>query len=239
MKGDKCVLLISGGMDSTVLLGDLRTQGRDVFTVSFNYGQRHSKELQCLNDVLDYYNIIERHKYVDMRPVGALLRKGSLSGNDEVPHGMYDDEVMKSTIVPNRNMIMISIAVGYAISIGATSVYYAAHAGDHAIYPDCTEEFVKSLDTTVFIGNKWNEIDVRSPFIKMGKDELVGVGLRNMSPLELTWSCYEGKDRPCLKCGTCIERTEAFLLNDVVDPALSDDEWKEAVRLYSIFKSQE
>ena len=239
MRGDKCVLLISGGMDSTVLLGDLRTQGRDVFTVSFNYGQRHAKELQCLNDVLDYYGIVERHKFVDLRPVGELLNKGSLSGNDEVPHGMYDDDVMKSTIVPNRNMIMLSIAVGYAISIGATSVYYAAHAGDHAIYPDCTEEFVKSLDTTVFIGNKWNEIDVRSPFIKMGKDELVCVGLKNMAPLELTWSCYEGKGRPCLKCGTCIERTEAFLLNDIVDPALSGDEWKEAVRLYSMFKAQE
>ena len=239
MRGDKCVLLISGGMDSTVLLSDLRAQGRDVSTISFNYGQRHARELQSLNDVLDYYGIVERHKYVDLRPVGELLNKGSLSGNDEVPHGMYDNEIMKSTIVPNRNMIMLSIAVGYAISIGATSVYYAAHAGDHAIYPDCTEEFVKSLDTTVFIGNKWNEIEVRSPFVRIDKTELVQLGMHNTAPLELTWSCYEGKDRPCLKCGTCIERTEAFLLNDEVDPALSDEEWKEATRLYSMYKAQE
>ena len=239
MRGDKCVLLISGGMDSTVLLSDLRAQGRDVSTISFNYGQRHARELQSLNDVLDYYGIVERHKHVDLRPVGALLSKGSLSGNDEVPHGMYNNEVMKSTIVPNRNMIMLSIAVGYAISIDATSVYYAAHAGDHAIYPDCTEEFVKSLDTTVFIGNKWNEIEVRSPFIRIDKTELVQLGMHNTAPLELTWSCYEGKDRPCLKCGTCIERTEAFLLNDEVDPALSDEEWKEATRLYSMYKAQE
>ncbi|MCK5481916.1 MAG: 7-cyano-7-deazaguanine synthase, partial [Gammaproteobacteria bacterium] len=121
----------------------------------------------------------------------------------------------------------------------ATSVYYAAHAGDHAIYPDCTEEFVKSLDTTVFIGNKWNEIEVRSPFVRIDKTELVQLGMHNTAPLELTWSCYEGKDRPCLKCGTCIERTEAFLLNDEVDPALSDEEWKEATRLYSMYKAQE
>lgn len=239
MKGDKCVLLISGGMDSTVLLSDLRVQGRDVFTISFDYGQRHNKELGYLHGVLDYYGILQEHKVVDLRPVGELLDKGSLSGSDKIPHGMYDDEVMKSTIVPNRNMIMLSIAVGYAISIGATSVYYAAHAGDHAIYPDCTEEFVKSLDTAVFIGNRWNEIEVRSPFVRMDKSDLVCLGLRNSAPLELTWSCYEGKERPCLKCGTCIERTEAFLVNNVVDPALSNDEWKEAVRLYSMFKAQE
>jgi len=125
-------------------------------------------------------------------------------------------------------MIFLSIAVGYAVKIGAKDVYYAAHRSDQ-IYPDCRKEFVKAMDSAIYLANIYDPVELKAPFVDMTKAEIVALGLKLGVPYELTWSCYAGGERPCLKCGTCVERTEAFLLNNSKDPLLTEDEWKIAV----------
>ena len=109
---------------------------------------------------------------------------------------------------------------------------YAAHASDHEVYPDCRPEFIKSLSSSLKLGNLWTPIELYAPFQNLSKTDLVTLGLELNVPFELTWSCYEGKERPCLECGTCLERTEAFYKNKVKDLALSDSEWEQALILY-------
>jgi 7-cyano-7-deazaguanine synthase len=209
------VMLYSGGMDSTVLLYKLKP---DVKPLLFDYGQRHSKELSCAvarcNDLqLDY-------DFVDLRAMQHLIAKGSQSGSEPVPEGHYADESMKTTVVPNRNSIMLSIAIGHAIAIGAKNVHFAAHAGDHAIYPDCRPEFVYAFNRAMQLANEWSPVNVWAPFINMTKADIVQEGARYGVPFERTWSCYKGGTLHCGVCGTCTERKEAFAIADVTDPTI-------------------
>jgi len=176
------------------------------------------------------------HEIVDISSIQRLIAKGALTGDEEIPEGFYTDESQRKTIVPNRNMILLAIAVGYAVKVGEKEVYYAAHKSDYAIYPDCRKEFVKALDTAVYLATIFDPVEIKAPFVDMTKAEIVKLGLKLGVPYELTWSCYRGEERPCLKCGTCLERTEAFLMNGVKDPALSDEEWRKAVEIYERFK---
>jgi 7-cyano-7-deazaguanine synthase len=211
------VLVISGGVDSVTMLYHLvNCNIKPLYALSFNYGQRHLKELVCAERICKELNI--PHKVVDISSIQSLIAKGSLTGNEKVPYGNYTEESQKSTIVPNRNMIFLSIATGYAITKGVSTVYYAAHLGDRTIYPDCTKEFVKALDTAVFIGNKWTPVEVKAPFIDMKKSDIVKLGLELEVPYGMTYSCYEGDVVACGQCGTCVERIEAFMSNGVVDP---------------------
>ena len=138
-----------------------------------------------------------------------------LKGNSQtdpdipVPEGHYAEESMKATIVPNRNMIMLAIAAGHAMSIGADSVYYAAHAGDHAIYPDCRPELANALDYAIGLAD-WRKVRVERPFIDISKGSIARLGYVLKVPFELTWSCYKGDKYHCGKCGTCVERKEAL-----------------------------
>lgn len=219
------ILLFSGGLDSTTLLWKLRP---DVKCLSFYYGQRHLKELEMSYRITDDLEI--EHRVVDMAQhsqyqdwptcsVSDLIRSGSQMGVEEVPEGHYTDESMKKTVVPNRNMIMLAIATGWAVSSGAKEVYWACHAGDHVIYPDCRPEFFHYMANAIRVGNAWTPVELKAPFIYMGKHEIVNQGLALKVPYELTWSCYSGREKHCGKCGTCTERLEAFQLNGVKDPA--------------------
>ena len=211
----KTVLILSGGMDSTTLLYDLIDQGNEVYPISFNYGQRHSKELMLASKNCKRLGL--EHKIVDLTSLTSILDSSSLTGDIDVPEGYYKDENMKSTVVPNRNMIMLSIAVGYAINIGSDEVYYGAHAGDHDIYPDCRQEFVDALNDAAELCH-YEPVYIFAPYLYMDKGDIVKRGLELNVPYEDTWTCYKGGEYACGKCGSCVERLEAFKKNGVKDP---------------------
>ena len=212
----KTVLVYSGGLDSTVLLYHLLAAGDTVSTLAVNYGQRHSKELERARQITDLLGV--EHREIDLTSINQLLGGSSLTDQAiSIPHGHYEEDNMKSTVVPNRNMILLSLAAGWAISQKADCVSYAAHSGDHAIYPDCREEFADALDKAIQLAD-WQEVYLNRPFVDLTKADIAKRGAELGVPFELTWSCYEGQDLHCGRCGTCIERREAFHLAGVGDP---------------------
>lgn len=217
------LVLFSGGVDSTTLLYEIAPVD-NVVALSFLYGQRHDKELLSAKKIADRLGV--KHIKIDVTELSRMLFKGALIEEDvKVPEGYYTEESQKITVVPNRNGIFVNLAIAYAITNGFNRVYYAAHSGD-VIYPDCSVLFYNALRK---IARAWN-IELEAPYIYLKKKDIVARGLKLGIPYKLTWSCYNGLDRPCLKCGTCTERTEAFYLNGVKDPLLTDKEWEEAVR---------
>lgn len=212
---DKVVVIYSGGMDSYTLLHSVLAEGKRVYALSFNYGQRHAKELHYAQKVCDELGI--PHKIVDITAIHQLLLGSSLTDDIEVPDGHYAEESMKSTVVPNRNMIMLSLAIGYAVSIGAVAVYYGAHGGDHAIYPDCRPEFVEKMDAVSRVAN-YEPVEVLAPYLNQDKVEILRQGLAMGLDYGKTWTCYKGRERACGTCGSCHERLEAFSENNRIDP---------------------
>lgn len=210
----KTVLIYSGGMDSTTLLYYLLAQGREVMCITFDYGQRHRVEIESARIICADNNL--SHVVVDISDVSRLLSGSALTDNIEVPHGHYASDNMKLTVVPNRNAFMISIAYAYAISSGATSVSYAAHAGDHFIYPDCRPDFVHKVNAAFMSGSE-TTVRVDAPFLNMTKGEIAKLGASLGVPYDKTWTCYEGGDTPCGKCGSCDERREAMLYAGVTE----------------------
>lgn len=199
----KTKLIYSGGMDSTVLLYWLRDAGHDVSAISFHYGQRHGKEIQCAEAICDMIGV--PHQLVEL----PKLRGSALVGDGEIPHGHYAEESMKQTVVPNRNMIMLAHAASAAIVDGCDALAYGCHAGDHAIYPDCRPEFVATMSAAIAMCD-WSNLHLITPFVSIDKTEIARIAKRLSVPLELTWTCYEGGASPCGKCGSCTERNEAI-----------------------------
>jgi 7-cyano-7-deazaguanine synthase len=199
----KTKLIYSGGMDSTVLLYWLKAAGHNVSCVSFYYGQRHSKELDCAAHICSILDIA--HDIIQL----PKLRGSALVGDGEIPHGHYAEESMKQTVVPNRNMVMLAHATSIAIADKCDAIAYGCHAGDHAIYPDCRPEFVATMSAAITMCD-WSTMQLLTPFVGIDKTEIAQIAKRLSVPLELTWTCYEGGDVPCGKCGSCTERTEAI-----------------------------
>lgn len=213
------VLILSGGVDSTTLLYEMQSKGYNVHALTFNYAQRHKKEVECARKIAGLLNI--PHKVVDLTCISGLLGDSALLGGKDVPKCHYTEEAARQTIVPNRNMIMLSIAAGYAEAREIPEIFYAAHRNDSAIYPDCRAEFVDAMSPAIRLATAWHPVDLRAPFINMTKAEIVKLGIKLSVPYELTWSCYRGEERPCRSCPTCIEREEAFVLNCATDPLIA------------------
>lgn len=212
----KVVTIYSGGMDSTVLLYHLIAEGYDVRAISIDYGQRHRKELESARTICGTIGL--RNEVGDLRGITHLLGGSSLTDTKiDVPEGHYAAENMKATVVPNRNMIMLSVAIGYAITLQAPYVAYGAHAGDHIIYPDCRPEFASAINTAAMLAD-WHQVELLRPFVRMTEAEIAKRGAELGVPFELTWSCYKGGGVHCGRCGTCVERREAFVLAGLADP---------------------
>jgi 7-cyano-7-deazaguanine synthase len=220
----RVVTTLSGGLDSVTLAHVLAAEGHELIALSYDYGQRHAKEIDFAARCAQ--RLGAEHHVVDLRSVGALLSGSALvDAAVDVPEGHYTDASMASTVVANRNAILLSVAVGVAVARGAQAVAAAVHAGDHTVYPDCRPEFVAALEHEAKVANE-GFVDpafaVLAPFLEVGKDEIVRRGAALGVPFEETWSCYVGGAVHCGRCGTCVERIEAFDRAGVEDPTVYD-----------------
>lgn len=212
----RTILTLSGGLDSTVLLADLIHQGHDVSALAVDYGQRHRVELEHARRIAGHFGV--PFEIADLRGITHLLAGSSQTDpRVDVPSGHYTDQTMKQTIVPNRNMILLAVAAAWAMSRGADAVAYAAHAGDHTIYPDCRPPFADAMAQAIGLAD-WRRVELLRPFVHLTKAQIVQRGAELAAPLAMTWSCYRGGAMHCGACGTCVERREAFALARVADP---------------------
>jgi len=186
---NKAVVVYSGGMDSYTVLHTALAEGKEVYALSFNYGQRHSKELDVAAAVCAKHGI--PHKVVDISAINSLMAGSSLTSEIDIPEGHYAEESMKNTVVPNRNMVLLSMAIAYAVSLEAPEVYYGAHSGDHHIYPDCRPEFVHAMNAVSKIAN-YEPVEIVTPFLNSSKGEILAAGLAMNLDYSDTWTCYNG-----------------------------------------------
>lgn len=213
----KVVMILSGGMDSVSLMHYLVGGGNEVHALSFDYGQRHRKELDCATKCAAALRV--PHKVIDITGIAPLVGKSALTDDIEVPHGHYEAENMKMTVVPNRNAIMLSLAYGYACTIEAEALACGVHSGDHAIYPDCRPEFIEQLGAALATGTEGHrnpDLKIIAPFVNIDKGDIAQIGANCGVNFADTWTCYEGGDIHCGQCGACQERQEA--LADLGDP---------------------
>lgn len=212
----KVIVLLSGGMDSVTVLYHSMEMYDVAGTLSFDYGAKHnyseipfakyhSKQLGIPNQV------------IDARFIGKLFNSALLIGDEEIPEGHYEAENMIKTVVPFRNGIMLSIACGFAESVEAKGVVIAAHSGDHAIYPDCRNDFTEAMAKAMKLGT-YAQIELIAPFVNSNKIHIAKRGQELNIDFSKTWSCYKGEDIHCGVCGTCVERKEAFQVAGIEDP---------------------
>jgi len=225
----KTLVICSGGMDSVSLAHRVATEHELQGLVSFDYGQRHSKELDFAAACAGRLGVA--HHIIDIKGVGAALTGSALTDDIEVPDGHYAEETMKVTVVPNRNAIMLAIAFGMAAAQKADAVATAVHGGDHFIYPDCRPGFIdafQAMQNHALDG--YAEVTIYTPYVNGSKADIAVDGARYGAPFAETWSCYKGGDLHCGRCGTCVERREAFHLAGVNDPTeYADPEYWRAV----------
>ncbi len=224
----KALVLFSGGLDSTTCLAlAIDKYGKDeVLALSVSYGQKHSKEIEAAQKVAAYYGVTLQT--LDLAQIFAdsdcTLLKGS---GGVIPKESYAEQLAEtdgkpvSTYVPFRNGLFLSSAASIALSHGCEVIYYGAHSDDAAgnAYPDCSEDFNNAMNTAIFLGSG-RQLRIEAPFVAKTKADVVAEGLRLKAPYHLTWSCYEGGEKPCGLCGTCRDRAAAFAANGIADPAL-------------------
>lgn len=226
----KTLVICSGGLDSVSLAHRMAAEHQLIGLISFDYGQRHKKELDFARACAARLGV--PHQTIDISPIGASLTGSALTDDVEVPDGHYAEETMRVTVVPNRNAIMLAVAFGVAAAQKADAVALAVHGGDHFIYPDCRPGFIdafQAMQNHALDG--YADIRLLAPYVRQSKSDIVLDGARHATPFEATWSCYKGGAHHCGRCGTCVERREAFHLAGIADPTIYEDEgfWREAV----------
>lgn len=218
----KVVVLCSGGMDSVTALYWARKEHDVVAAISFDYGAKHNhREIPFAAEHAAKFGI--RHEVVTLDFVNRLFASDLLKSGGDIPEGHYEAENMKQTVVPFRNAIMLSVACGFAESTHAEGLVIAAHGGDHAIYPDCREDFMRAMGDAMRLGT-YAGIKLLRPFIAMTKGEIAAAGAKLGVDFARTWSCYKGGAVHCGRCGTCVERREAFAQAGLKDPTVYADE---------------
>lgn len=230
----KTLVICSGGLDSVSLAHKVAAEQTLTGLVSFDYGQRHSKELGFAAACAQRLGV--PHQIIDIRDVGQQLSGSALTDDVAVPDGHYAEESMRITVVPNRNAIMLAISFGVAAARQADAVGVAVHGGDHFIYPDCRPDFIdafQAMQNRALDG--YANVRLYAPFVHASKADIVTEGARHATPFAQTWSCYKGGDVHCGRCGTCVERREAFDLARQPDPTdyADADFWRAAVQARS------
>lgn len=226
----KTAVVCSGGLDSVSLAHIIAAEGSLSRLVSFDYGQRHRKELEFARRAAERLDV--PFHLIDLRMIGAALTGSALTDEIDVPDGHYAEETMRITVVPNRNAIMLTIAFGLAAANGDEAVACAVHGGDHFIYPDCRPAFTDAFATMQKAAlDGYADVMLRVPFVHKTKANIVAEGARAGTPFAETWSCYKGGEIHCGRCGTCVERREAFNLAGVPDPTVYADAdfWRAAI----------
>lgn len=222
----KALVLFSGGVDSTTALAlAISKYGKEnVIALSVSYGQKHKKEIEASNQLAKYYQV--EHLYLDLKKIFSYSNCSLLEhSNQDIPHESYAKQLEKnstvSTYVPFRNGLFLSSAASIAIAKNCQVIYYGAHSDDAAgnAYPDCSSVFNEAMNQAIYEGSG-HQVRIIAPFVEMTKADIIKIGLELKVPYQLTWSCYEGNDQPCGKCGTCLDRQKAFLKNGVIDPLL-------------------
>ncbi|MCI0430018.1 MAG: 7-cyano-7-deazaguanine synthase QueC [Rhodospirillales bacterium] len=229
----KAIVVCSGGLDSVTLAHKVAAERSLARLVSFDYGQRHKKELDYAGRCA--MRLLVPQVVVDIAAVGGLLTGSALTSGGAVPDGHYAEETMRVTVVPNRNAIMLSVAFGVAAAERADAVAAAVHGGDHFIYPDCRPAFVEAFEAMQRHAlDGLARISFYAPFLRMSKADIVREGAKLGVPFAETWSCYKGGAIHCGRCGTCVERREAFHLAGIDDPTpyQDPDYWVEACQQY-------
>jgi 7-cyano-7-deazaguanine synthase len=217
----KAAVLLSGGMDSVTVLYHAMTEHEVTETLSFDYGSKHNhREIPFARHHAEKLGV--RHTVIPLGFVGEYFASDLLQSGGAIPDGHYEEESMKRTVVPFRNGIMLSIAAGFAESRGAEALVIAAHSGDHAIYPDCRELFMKVMSDAIHLGT-YAGLQVLRPFISLTKAAIASRGVELGVDFAQTWSCYKGRALHCGTCGTCVERREAFLLAGLTDPTVYEN----------------
>lgn len=222
----RALVLCSGGLDSTTLLALAveKFGNENVYALSISYGQRHEKELKAARDVARYYGVEQR--FLDLSAIFSDSSCSLLAHSDQdIPKESYAEQLeqsstsLVSTYVPFRNGLFLSSAASMALSLECSVLYYGAHHDDWAgnAYPDCSLDFVNAMNEAIVLGTG-GELHMEAPFVQWSKADIVKKGLELNVPYELTWSCYEGGDKPCGVCATCIDRARAFELNGIIDP---------------------
>lgn len=226
----KTLVICSGGLDSVSLAHVTAAERHLTRLVSFDYGQRHRKELDFAQAAARRLGV--PHHVIDMRAIGAALSGSALTDNIDVPDGHYAEETMRITVVPNRNAIMLTVAYGIAAANGDEAVATAVHGGDHFIYPDCRPSFTEAFDRMQRAAlDGYADVALWTPFVHRPKADIVREGAKYDTPFAETWSCYKGGEVHCGRCGTCVERREAFDLAGIEDPTIyaDPDFWREAL----------
>jgi 7-cyano-7-deazaguanine synthase len=212
----KVVVLVSGGLDSVTALHHAGTAHEVAAGLSFDYGSKHNhREIPFAAHHCGLLGV--PHRVIPLTFINDLFDSALLKSGGEIPAGHYEEENMRQTVVPFRNGIMLSIAAGFAESVGAQGLVIAAHSGDHAIYPDCRSDFMRSMGEAIRLGT-YAGIALLRPFIELTKSGIVTRGHELGVDFSKTWSCYKGREIHCGTCGTCVERREAFQLAGIADP---------------------
>lgn len=212
--GKDCLIILSGGMDSVTLLHNYKRS--IALAVSFDYGSNHNKrEIELAKINCDNLGI--EHITIPLDFIHEHFKSSLLQGADAIPEGHYASENMKSTVVPFRNGIMLAIAAGLAESRGLDTLLIANHSGDHAIYPDCRASFIAAMGSATLNGT-YNGVSIEAPYTRLTKTDIAKIGAKIGVDYSLTYSCYKGGKKHCGKCGTCVERKEAFEQAGLTDP---------------------
>jgi 7-cyano-7-deazaguanine synthase len=219
MERKKAVVIVSGGVDSSTLLYKAVKDDFETYALTFIYGQKHKREIESAKKICG--GLVVSHKVIDLSVLKELLSGSALTDSrveiPYVPETVEHYETLKTTIVPNRNSIFLSIAIGYAVSLKANHVFFGAHHSDRGVYPDCRREFVEAFEEAEQLANDNSELVISAPFVDIDKSQIVKLGAKLGVPYGETWSCYKGGEMHCGVCSSCRERKRAFEEAGVAD----------------------